>query len=413
MNVINENTKIPIFSWCPDIETGAMEQMKVIANTPFVTHCALMPDAHQGASMPIGGVVACNDVIVPNFVGVDIGCGMCAIKTNLTVDSMTREHMESLYTRFNRSIPVGFNRNTPEIQKKLQENFIDKYTYIYDKTISKVDAVFKPVQNSMFSFFEQCGTLGGGNHFLEIQKDENGFIWIMIHSGSRNLGMKICEYFNKIAITSNKKYYSCVPESIPFLPLGMEETNAYIQWMKFALQFAFFNRKLMMDYIMKDFIAEYKKVTFDDMINIHHNYANLESHFGKNVWVHRKGATFAGENNIGIIPGSMGTSSYIVEGLDNTKSLLSSSHGAGRTMSRTAFNIKMNSVEGMDEINKSLEGIVHTKFEKESSRKKKPSEMLDVSEAPQAYKNIDQVMENQKDLVKIVTKLSPMISMKG
>ena len=256
------------------------------------------------------------------------------------------------------------------------------------------------------------------NHFIEIQYDQDNNIWVMIHSGSRNIGTKVCDTFNDIAIDLNKKYYSQVPESIPFLPTNTDEAKEYLVYMNFALDFAFLNRQIMMDYVKKDLSFSFKhmQVDFDKTLNIHHNYASLENHFGENVWVHRKGATFASKDTIGIIPGSAGknSASYIVRGKGNPDSYMSCSHGAGRTMGRKQFNKENNTPEKMKEIEDSLEGITHSKFKKEHSFKKnKETGMLDVSEASSAYKDVFEVMKNQEDLVEIVTTLKTFINMKG
>jgi len=251
------------------------------------------------------------------------------------------------------------------------------------------------------------------NHFLELQVDEKGVVWVMIHSGSRNMGKKIGDYFDSMASALNRKYYSSVPEQIPFLPANDEEGKEYLAWMDFALQFAFLNRQVMMDEVKKDLEHEFPNVKFEKMVNIHHNYASLENHKGRNYWVHRKGATLASKKTTGIIPGSMGTHSYIVKGLGNEKSLNSCSHGAGRKMGRMEFNRQNNTEEGMDAIKESLKGVVHSKFQKQKSRKGKETGMMDVSEAPGAYKDVETVMANQIDLVQPVVTLTPIMCMKG
>lgn len=256
------------------------------------------------------------------------------------------------------------------------------------------------------------------NHFIEVQIDEEGFIWIMLHSGSRNIGKKVGDYFNSIAKNLNEKWFSeC--RMIPFLPTDTEEGKAYLAWMDFALRFAFLNRQVMVDSV-KDVLqkvfphvgfttASLVNDTIDNMITIHHNFASLENHHGRNWWIHRKGATKADAGRTGIIPGSMGTASYITKGLGNHNSLMSASHGAGRKMGRMAFSRKM--LHSHDQIEKSLEGVIYTEFGEFSYGKMKG--IKDCSEAPQAYKSIDEVMNNQKDLVGILVKLKPLISVKG
>lgn len=387
--------KVPIKLWLEDIEEGAMEQAKNLANLPFIfKHLAIMPDAHQGYGMPIGGVLATKDVVIPNAVGVDIGCGMCAVKTSLTEISMI--DLQSIVDKIKKVIPVGFEHN------KEQNN-----VNMPDMDYSGCDIVGKEYESAMY----QIGTLGGGNHFIEIQKGSDDHIWIMIHSGSRNLGKKVADHYNKIAVSLNERWFSSVPKSheLAFLPIQTDEAKNYKREMDYCVEFALANRRLMMDRICEivyDTIhitsedGQFGGVLFDPMINIAHNYAKYEHHFNQNVIVHRKGATSARLGEIGIIPGSMGTKSYIVEGLDNSESFMSCSHGAGRKMGRKQAMRELN-LEQEIEIMES-QGIIHGI---------KTVENLD--EAVGAYKDIDVVMENQKDLVKILVELKPLAVVKG
>ena len=419
---------IEIRSWCPDIEEKAMDQMKLISQLPFVKEICLMPDGHLGQNMCIGGVVATDNVVVPDFVGADIGCGMCAMKTNITVDDLTEDVSKKIFNQLQRDIPVGFNRNHERDISELRSTYKDNYNEIWMDIFSKQYSARKALETKYhplkdrdedYAFWIQLGTLGGGNHFLEIQKDEQGFIWIMIHSGSRNIGKLVGDFYNDMALSLNKKWYSDNGSTnIPFFPVETEEGECYLSWMEFALKFAFMNRKVMMDKTVivfeRIFGSDKFEILTDEiadelMINIHHNYASLENHHGKNVWVHRKGATKATSNTIGIIPGSMGTNSYIVNGKGNHFSLHSCSHGAGRNMGRKEFSRRMK--DSYDDIQKSLDGVLHSKFGKFQYGKDKG--LLDVSEAPAAYKDIDSVMENQKDLVDILVKLRPLICLKG
>lgn len=249
---------------------------------------------------------------------------------------------------------------------------------------------------------KSLGTLGGGNHFCEFQKDDQGYIWIMIHSGSRNLGKQVCDYYNKLAIELNGKYHSVVSkeQKLAFLPLDTDEAQAYLREMQYCVDYAFANRKLMMDRVCNILRSLFTSVDFEPMINIAPNYARLENHAGENVLVHRKGATSARKGEIGIIPGSMGSRSFIVSGLGNPESFSSCSHGAGRKMSRTKAR---NELDLETEIKKlDDQGIIH------GIRNTK-----DLEEAVSAYKDIATVMANQSDLVEIVTELSPLGVIKG
>ena len=414
MKTIEIEGKKPIFSWCPDIEQGALDQMTALAKLPFVEHCALMPDAHQGMSMPIGGVLATNGVIIPNAVGVDIGCGMAAFRTNLTVSDIKGKE-EVIHHSVTRSIPMGFSHNSDKRKQEMKQKYQEKIEYAFDKSMGS-DIPINIVD--LDAFYDQMGTLGGGNHFIEVQVDEQGFLWVMVHSGSRNIGKKVCDRFNEIAEKLNKQWYS--NSTIPFLPATSDEGRHYLGWMNMALQFAFYNRKAILDDVQKNLLHYFPNMVLtttniagcNDFINIHHNYAALENHFGKNVWVHRKGATLASEKTIGIIPGSMGTSSYIVRGRGERNSLSSCSHGAGRKMGRKVFNVAYNTPEKIKEVQDSMVGITHTKFGQATSRNGKNLHMLDMSEAPQAYKDIESVISNEADLVMPLFKLRPLISWK-
>ena len=317
----------PVKIWTNDVEETAMRQIENLTTLPFLHHhLAIMPDVHAGMGMPIGGVLACDGAVIPNAVGVDIGCGMCAVKTNWKMEDLPphvirKEIMKGIRAR----IPLGMEHHKEAQDAKYlpQGHDIDK---------------MEIVKRRQHSILHEVGTLGGGNHFIELQKDEEGNLWIMIHSGSRNLGKQVGDYYNKIAVSLNEKWHSVVSPEIrlPFLPHGTREFGAYWNEMKYCIDFALCNRRLMMERIQEVIADSLKGIEFEPMINIAHNYAAFEHHFGKDVIVHRKGATLAREGVIGIIPGSQGTASYIVEGLGNPDSFCSCSHGAGRVLSRKA-----------------------------------------------------------------------------
>lgn len=373
--------RIPVKLWLNDIDENALSQAKDLANLKFAfKHIAIMPDSHLGYGMPIGGVMATEQVIVPNAVGVDIGCGMTAVRSDIKVGDITQDELKRIMGEIRKVIPLGFNHHK---EKQEWEGF-DRAPDI------------KVIQSQLENAKYQLGTLGGGNHFIEIQKGDDGFVWIMIHSGSRNFGLQTATEYNKLAQKMCEKWDSDVPnQDLCFLPMDSKEGEEYFKAMNYALEFAFANRHLMitrvMDIMGKDHFPE-------EILNIHHNYAAMENHFGKNVLVHRKGATKATIGLTGIIPGSMGTPSYITEGLGNEESFQSSSHGAGRKMGRGEA-IKTLSLE--EEQNK-MGDILG-----------KPRSQDKVDEAPGAYKDIDTVMSNQTDLVKIKVKLLPMANMKG
>ncbi len=257
-------------------------------------------------------------------------------------------------------------------------------------------------QNEYEHALYQIGTLGGGNHFIELQKGDDGFVWVMIHSGSRNLGFKVAKYYNDLAISLNEKWHTGIPKEwqLAFLPIDCIEGASYIDEMKYCVDFAFANRRLMMDRVKACIVDNVADITFGDMINIAHNYAAMENHFGENVMVHRKGATKAYGGQLGIIPGSQGTASYIVKGKGEKESFMSCSHGAGRKMGRKQAQRDLD----FDEQKRILDeaGVIH------GMRNSK-----DLDEAPGSYKDISTVMANQVDLVELEVELRPLAVIKG
>lgn len=392
MRKVISTEKLPIKLWLEDIEDGALQQAKNLANLPFLfKHIAIMPDAHQGYGMPIGGVIATKGAVIPNAVGVDIGCGMCAVATNL--QAIDTESLKAIISKIRKVVPLGFEHHKKS-QGSIFMPLVDLEAFIVND--------FKVVRQEYESALKQVGTLGGGNHFIEIQKGSDGFIWIMIHSGSRNLGKKVADYYNKIAINLNQRWHSSVSKEndLAFLPIEENIAKNYFAEMDYCVKFALANRKLMMENIKLCVSEVVGDVIFGDTINIAHNYAKWEHHYGQNVIVHRKGATSARIGEVGIIPGSQGTKSYIVEGLGNPESFQSCSHGAGRKMGRKQAIRELSMKDEIAALDS--KGIIHA-IRSES----------DLEEAPGAYKNIDEVMANQADLVKILVELSPLAVIKG
>lgn len=394
-------TRVPILSWCNDLEEGALKQAIDLANHPVVVgHIALMSDCHTGFGMPIGGVIACKDAVIPNAVGVDIGCGMGVIQTNLKSNEVTKPQLRLILDKIKELIPMGKGYS----HKEPYEDW-DYFFSLYETTIKG-----QHQEKTRETASRNLGTLGGGNHFIEIQVDNNGFIWLMLHSGSRNLGYQIAKYHHNISKTLNKKWHSNIPcEDLAFLPIDSNEGKSYLTDMCFAMEYARLNRDIMMSNVRLSVKEVFPDVKFDKPINIHHNYASLEHHFGQNLWVHRKGATSAKIGQKGIIPGAMGSYSYIVEGLDNAASLKSCSHGAGRVMSRTQASATLSRAK----CDEAMHGIVWDGFKKRKSRKKQEDSKYDLSEAPHAYKDIRSVMEAQQDLVKILVELKTLAVLKG
>lgn len=392
--------RIPVKSWCKDVDELAMKQIANLASHPVLfKHVALMPDCHAGLGMPIGGVIAARDAVIPSAVGVDIGCGMIAVETDVPAERFSemrfrREFQEALKKR----IPVGEG-----VSRKEQQSWEGFERYL-DTNGSVCD-----FPNGLDR--KNLGTLGGGNHFIELQASDTGFIWLMIHSGSRNLGQRVERYYQQKAMKLNAMFHVKISDPhLAFLPMRTDEGRAYFRDMNFALEYAQENRSRMMA-AFKETVADFApEANFVREINIHHNYAALENHFGEDVFVHRKGATRAREGELGIIPGSMGTASYIVRGRGNAESFKSCSHGAGRRLSRTQACMSLN----VDDCDAALSGIVYERWKKFKGFGKSAARGLpDLSEAPQAYKEIDEVIAAETDLVEAIVRLRPLAVLKG
>ncbi|EOT22260.1 hypothetical protein C805_03580 [Eubacterium sp. 14-2] len=405
----NENTEFPVKIWLENmeqLEENCLEQAYHLSQLPFIHKwVCLMPDTHAGKGMPIGGVIAAKDVIIPNAVGVDIGCGMDYIPTNVRMEDIQEIQtgngsiIQAVIGNIMRTIPLNTERYKKPQESKVLDRAKQEFGY-YENNPELVPLI----EDGYF----QVGSLGGGNHFIELQEDQDGMLCIMIHSGSRHLGKAICDYFHETAGELNRKWYSQVKEEyrLAFLPVHSEEGQQYIRWMNLAMDYAFENRARMLEKtcaIVKEVIEKHTelKVEFGEEINCHHNYAALEHHYEADVWVHRKGATRVREGELAVIPGAMGSYSYVVEGKGNPQSFCSSSHGAGRSYSRSGA-MKTFSVEKVM-VDLKEQGIILGK------RKK-----TDVPEECRfAYKDIDEVMMQQADLVTPVRKLKTVGVVKG
>lgn len=405
----NDKTRFPIKAWLSgidQIELSCIEQAYNLSNLPFLHKwVCLMPDTHTGKGMPIGGVIATKDVIIPNAVGVDIGCGMVFVATDIKYEEIkevmvgTASIMQAMIGNIMRSVPVGFEKH----KQKQDSAVLDLALQNMDKYEADPDLVHL-IEEGYF----QVGTLGGGNHFIELQEDEEGYFGIMIHSGSRHLGKEICDYFHNKARELNSTWYSQVSDEyrLAFLPVHTKEGQQYINWMHLALDYAYENRERMMEQVcsvVKQHIEKYagRTVSFTDQINCHHNYAALENHYDANVWVHRKGATRVRQGERAVIPGAMGSYSYVVEGKGNAESFHTSSHGAGRAYSRTGA---MNAFT-------TEQVIVDLKEQGVILGKRKKNDVAE--ECRFAYKDIDEVMAQQMDIVTPVRKLKTVGVVKG
>jgi tRNA-splicing ligase RtcB len=384
--------RLPIKSWSPILDEKTYEQATNLSNLPFAfKHIALMPDNHVGYGMPIGGVLATKRYVVPNAVGVDIGCGMSAVKLPLK-EAPDEKTLRYAMNMIRKEVPFG-----PKKHDKARP--ISKMPKPQEPELLQHMVAGRENVNARKSL----GTLGSGNHFIEVQMGSDGHVWIMIHSGSRNLGKQVADYYNKLAVAQNERYFSEVPKSweLAFLLIESVEGQNYINDMNYCIEFARLNRKAMMSCVVGVFYNMLNiQEDHDPVIDVAHNYARMENHYGQNVMVHRKGATSAKPNEIGIIPGSQGSMSYIVKGKGNHESFNSCSHGAGRKLGRKEAQRKLNLQDEIDELDG--KGIIH------SIRTEK-----DLDEATGAYKDIEEVMDNQMDLVSPMIQLRPLAVLKG
>jgi tRNA-splicing ligase RtcB (3'-phosphate/5'-hydroxy nucleic acid ligase) len=413
MRVIYDNTKqrVPIKAWLEDLESGALEQAMHLANLPFIHHhVALMPDAHQGYGMPVGGVLAAKGSVVPNAVGVDIGCGMQARRTNVKERSLKARHRKhgTILKAVVESLLVDVpNGNGPGGSHRAPQPWEDALTdpFFADLVDRAPDDLKKAWERGAY----QIGSLGGGNHFLEVQEDEDGYVWVMLHSGSRALGKAVCDYFNAIAREQNQRFHSEVPEAwgLAFLPLDSDEGRDYVAWMRLCLHYAEENRRRMLsvaiDHLFEECAANQPEKEFEitESVDTHHNYATLEHHFDEDVFVHRKGSVRAMPDGLVVIPGSMETGSYVGRGLGNPESFETCSHGAGRRLSRGAAKRSRTSEDVLQALKR--KGI----------QLAKRSQKDVAEEAGHAYKDVEEVMSQQRDLVEPVHKLTPLGVVKG
>ena len=381
-----EGMVVPAYIYLEEgtIEPGCLEQVINMSSLPFVFHhTVLNSDAHLGYGFAIGSVVATIGAVIPYAVGYDISCGMFALRTNFLWQNINKYSIQKILDKIRELVPVGYKHC---VNKSQWDGFNNAPTHI------------KVVRDELQSARHQIGSLGSGNHFFELQKGEDGYLWFMIHCGSRNFGWKICDYFHKIAVDICTEIEADIPNNeLAFLLVDTPEGKEYLEAVEFAILFAEENR---LEIAKQAKIAIYDELgcAFEEPIHINHNFVAKEIHFEKEVWVHRKGATPARKGQLGIIPGSQDSASYIVEGLGNPDSFQSCSHGAGRAMGRNEASRTLD----IDECNKRMEGIVFGGWGVNHKG------MIDLGEAGLAYKDIDSVMDCQKELVKKVVRLEPL-----
>lgn len=394
--VIQEENSRPIKIWTDDIEKEALTQLKNLSRLPFISSngIACMPDVHAGKGSTIGTVIATEKAIIPAAVGTDLGCGMNAVRLSLKASDLP-ENLVNIRHQLERDIPMGFGSNG---DNKNINNISETFKPIPPAV---TDIIFKGYKEKAYKkAYSQLGTLGSGNHFIELCIDENQDVWIMLHSGSRGIGNMIGTYFIEKAKKRMEEYFITLPDGdLAYLPESTDDFNDYMEAVGWAQNYALENRKAMMTLVIAALRMHIKKefTITQEAINCHHNYVEKENHFGKNMWVTRKGAIRAREGDLGVIPGSMGQKSYIVRGKGNLESYCSCSHGAGRKMSRN----KARKVFTVEDLKNQTVGVECLKNDSI------------IDEIPGAYKDIDVVMENQKDLVEVVHTLKQVLCCKG
>ncbi|MFE7638577.1 RtcB family protein [Kitasatospora sp. NPDC057518] len=388
--------RVPIRMWTDPatVEGQALQQLRNISSLPWLHGLAVMPDVHLGKGATVGSVIAMKDAVCPAAVGVDIGCGMSAVKTSLTAEDLP-DDLSGLRREIERAIPVGRGLHTDPVDPSKLHGF---RTAGWDDFWQRFDGVAETVKWRRERAMQQMGTLGAGNHMIELCIDTVGFVWLMLHSGSRNIGKELAEHHMTVA-RSLPHNQGLVDRDLAVFLSGTPEMADYRSDLYWAQEYAKHNRALMMalfqDVVRREFTKA--QVTFDEVISCHHNYVAEERYDGIDLLVTRKGAIRAGTGELGIIPGSMGTSSFIVRGLGNTAAFNSASHGAGRKMSRTAAK-KRFTVRDLEEQTRGVEC-------------RKDSGVVD--EIPGAYKSIEKVMEQQRDLVEVVAQIKQVICIKG
>lgn len=380
-----------LFNWASILEPNTLEQARRTSEMPFIhPHLALMPDAHLGKGATVGSVIPTLDAIIPAAVGVDIGCGMIAVRTQYVATDLP-EDRKPVREAIEKAVPLSAGRyNVPDTIASRER---------LDELRAHAERIrFDPAAYAA-NWELQLGTLGSGNHFIEVSLDEDDRVWLFLHSGSRGVGNKIAQHHIDVAQKLCARWWISLPDpDLAYLVQGTPEFTAYIEQLRWAQKFALLNREEMMDRVVTAFESWVGgKIVESERVNCHHNFTEHERHWGKEVWLSRKGAINAAEGVAGLIPGSMGTASYVVEGLGNRLSLNSSPHGAGRNYSRSAAR-KTFTREQLEESMVGIEWSHSDAFR---------------DEIPQAYKDIDMVMRDAADLVKIKHTLRQIVNVKG
>jgi len=391
-----EGGRVPVKLWTLDADAATRQQLENVARLPIVFHhVAAMPDVHLGIGATVGSVIATERAIVPAAVGVDIGCGMCATRTSLTAEDLDEKTLTAVFHQISRDVPVGFGQHAPDRAHFGQARRFERgLRRIFERHPDLQKRIGKHSD-----WTRQLGTLGGGNHFIEVCLDESGQVWVMLHSGSRGIGNAIGMHFIELARRDMGRLDAQLPDrDLAYLTEGTVHFDDYVEAVAWAQDYARENRAVMLDLVL-DALRRHLppfEVT-REAVNCHHNYVERERHYGADVWLTRKGAIRAREGDFGIIPGSMGARSYIVRGKGNPESFDSCAHGAGRRMSRTAAQKQFTAQDLADQ----TRGVICRK------------DRGVVDEIPAAYKPIDEVMANQSDLVEVVHTLRQLLCVKG
>ncbi len=388
--------RVPVKIFTDDIDHGALEQLINISHLPVIhSHIAAMPDVHLGIGATVGSVIPTLKAVIPAAVGVDIGCGMNAVRLSVRADQLP-DNLKKVRNIIEENIPVGFNMHK---RQRAKNSTVRALTNGIESVVQKHPALLKMLKNFGTTWPKQLGTLGGGNHFIELCLDENQNVWVMLHSGSRGIGNCIGRYFINLAKKDMGRHIHNLPDKdLAYFTEGSEYFADYVEAVEWAQEYAMINRREMMRLILDSLKASFPEfVATKEAINCHHNYVSREHHFGQEVFVTRKGAIRAGNGELGIIPGSMGAKSFIVRGLGSKQSFCSCSHGAGRVMSRNKAKRQFNRAD-LEEQTRGIEC-------------RKDTGVID--EIPAAYKDIDKVMENQNDLVAIEHTLRQVVCVKG
>ncbi len=396
VKTVLDGSAVPVRIWTDDIDEGSKAQLANIASLPFIHHhVAAMPDVHLGIGATIGSVIATHQAIIPAAVGVDIGCGMVAARLSLTANDIDEKRLKRVFDQISRDVPVGRDQHADgRVLADVVRPFEPGLKALTERHPQLLKAFGK-----FSKWANQMGTLGGGNHFIEVCLDEHAQVWVMLHSGSRGIGNAIATYFIELARKDMARHMIQLPDrDLAYFPEGSDHFGDYVEAVHWAQEYAMANRQAMLDLVLAGLARHLPPFSVTtDAVNCHHNYVAREHHYGADVWVTRKGAIRAGEGELGIVPGSMGARSYIVCGKGNAESFCSSAHGAGRRMSRTAATKRFTEAD----LARQTEGVI--------CRKDKGV----VDEIPGAYKDIDEVMANQRDLTEVLHTLKQVVCVKG